>query len=191
MNWLFESPVAIAALGVLALVFAGVAWAQTGRNAFLILGGVIIAITIGLLALEKAVVTDGEAVTAKLYEIAADLERNDSAKLVGHIVQSRTAEKARAASEMKMHHFRDVTIGKIHHIELKPNHQPPEVDIEFNVSASGDFFNGQISRDDIGRWVRLVFWKEDDGQWRIADYEHNEPTHFMRNKGEVGQKFGQ
>jgi hypothetical protein len=185
MTWLFESPASIAALGGVALFFLMVAWVQTGQNAFLYGAGAALVLTVALLAAERYVVTDSEAVQARLYEIAAIVEANDPAALRGLIVQSQPQLRDQAEGEMRQHRFTAVAVGKIHHVEVNPKHQPPQVTIEFNATASGTFY-GNIQRDGIQRWVRLVFWKEDDGQWRIASYAHDEPTRFMRRRDEPG-----
>jgi hypothetical protein len=180
MNWLFDSPFTILLASIAIGFFLGVAWVQTGRNAFLYSIGGLVAIAILLLVVERYVETDGEKVRKLIYVIAADVESNDPQRVVQHIVSTQPELRDKAASEMKNYHFDHVTIGTIHRVEELPHRQPPQVVIEFNVTVGGSF--GGLSDDNFPRWVQLTFWKDTDGQWRIADYDHREPTAFMEKR---------
>jgi hypothetical protein len=183
MNWLFDSPFTILLIAIAAGFLLGVAWVQTGRNAFLYSIGGVVVVTIVLLIVEYNVKTDGEKVRFLLPVIAADVESNDPQRVAGHIVSSRPEWAARAEAEMSRYRFTDVTIGNIHRVVELPDNQPPAVVVEFNVSVSGSFGGSHgVTGNDFQRFVRLTFWEDHDGQWRIADYEHDEPTAFMRNR---------
>ncbi len=184
MNWLFDSPVTIL-LGTLAVgFFLGVAWVQTGRYAFLYAIGGVFAIAVALLIAEYNIKTDREQVRDLIFKIAAEIEANDAESVISHIVGSKPEMAERGRKEMQNHKFSSVSIGTIHRIVEHPNHIPPEIIIEFNVSVVGDFFHEQMPARNVQRWFRLTFWKEPDGQWRLADYDHDEPTAFRRRQAD-------
>src|SRR4051812_25494966 len=120
MNWLLDSPLTIL-LGSLAVGFLlGLAWVQTGKNAFLFgIGGVVL-VAIALLVLERSIETDTEKVTKLLYQIAREIESNDADRVVEHIVSSRPELAARGKDQMKQHKFTNVTITKIHSVTEYP-----------------------------------------------------------------------
>lgn len=180
MNWLFDDPLSICVGAAGVLFFLGVGWMQTGRNVFLGFMAGVVAITGGLLALERYVVTDREAVRARLYELAELVRHNKHAEFAKCFVQSRPEFSSLSSAEFPRYKFTDAHITKIHRLTADPSHQPPQVIAELNGVASGSLEGGQIPFESIQRWVRVVFWKESDGQWRIADYEHDEPTRFMK-----------
>lgn len=181
MNWLFESPMTIVLIAIAIGVFLGIAWVQTGRNAFLYSIGGVVALAIVLLIVEKSIETDAEKVRKLVVQIAADVQSNDPQRVVQHIVSTRPELKRQAEREMKNYQFSNVTIGKIHQVQERPDKQPPQVVIDFNVTVGGTFGGGYgVSGDGFRRWIRLTFWKDTDGEWRIADYHHDDPTAFVR-----------
>jgi ketosteroid isomerase-like protein len=127
------------------------------------------------LAIERYVETDREQVSKLIYTIAAELERNDADAVMKHVVSSRPELASRGRAEMAMHKFESVEVTAIHNVVAMPDHQPPQVEIEFNVVVGGTFMDGQVPLDTVHRFIRLTFWKDHDGQWRIADYDHAEP----------------
>src|SRR5690606_896213 len=85
MNWLWEEPWTIGLLGfgaaaLLAAVYRVVRarWLFTGA-------AVVLVATIGLLILERAVVTDREQVAQTLHQIAENLKRNDVSAVLAAI----------------------------------------------------------------------------------------------------------
>lgn len=182
MNWLFDSPftILLAALGI--GFFLGVAWVQTGKNGFLYAVGGLVVVALLLLILERTTETDGERVTRLVYQIASEIETNDSDRVVTHIVSSKPELIALARKEMKPHTFDDVTITKIFSVEELPQKEPPQVIIEFNVSVGGNFMQGQVPLENRIIFFKLTFWKDNDGEWRIADYEYDANRPFPRAK---------
>lgn len=171
MNWLFDSPFTIL-LGAVAIGFLlGVAWVQTGKNAFLYsIGGVVLA-AIGLLVLERAVETDAEKVRKLLYQIAAKIEANDADAVMQHIVSSQPELAKQGRNQMRSYTFTHLTITRIHSITEFPEKQPPSVVAEFNVLVG---IGGQgMEIDNQPVFFKLIFWKDSDGQWKIADYEYD------------------
>jgi hypothetical protein len=189
MNWLFDSPFTIL-LGALAVgFFLGVAWVQTGRNLFLYCIGGVAAVAVLLLILERRIETDGEKVTRLLYQIAGEIQANDAESVMRHIVSSKPELAEQGRREMKNHSFSNVTITKIHSVEEFPNKQPPSVVAEFNVLVAGDFMKndkslgGGITMEGRPIFFKLTFWKDHDGEWRIADYEYDADRPFPKSRG--------
>jgi hypothetical protein len=171
MNWLFDSPFTIL-LGAIAIgFFLGVAWIQTGKNAFLYSIGGVVLVAIGLLILERAVETDGEKVRKLLYQIASEIEANDVEAVVQHVVSSKPDLAEVGRREMRSYRFSQVQITKIHSITEHPDKQPPSVVAEFNVLVG--IGSDEFSFDNRPIFFKVTFWKDTDGQWKIADYEYD------------------
>jgi len=180
MNWLFDSPFTIL-LGAVAIgFFLGVAWVQTGKNAFLYSIGGIALVAIGLLILERAVETDAEKVRKLLYQIAAEIEANDADTVVQHIVSSRPELAAQGKQQMNSYTFTQVQITKIHSITEQPDKQPPSVVAEFNVLVGVSGHSVGVEVDNQPVFFKVTFWKDTDGKWKIADYQYDANRPFPR-----------
>jgi len=178
MNWLFDSPFTIL-LGAVAIgFFLGVAWVQTGKDAFLYsIGGIALA-AIGLLILERAVETDSEKVRKLLYQIAEEIENNDADSVVQHVVSSKPELAAEAKQRMKSYTFTQVQITKIHSITEHPDKQPPSVVAQFNVLVGAGGSGIEVDNQPV--FFKVTFWKDTDGQWKIADYQFDANRPFPR-----------
>ena len=62
MNWLFDRPVAVGILGVILCVPIAIAWVMTSRKEVLYALAAAFAMFVGLLIMERAVVTDRETI---------------------------------------------------------------------------------------------------------------------------------
>jgi hypothetical protein len=180
MNWLFDQPVAIGIGGATLVFLLAAAWVQSGRNLFLYLAGAALLLTGSLIAAERAITTDREAVTAAVYQLALAVEANDIERVARSFVRSRPEWADKARNELPRYDFTEVRITQMHLVEVNAAHQPPEAIVEMNVAVSGEF--SPYPARNFLRWVRLKMWKEDDNAWRVADYEHDEPTRFMKQR---------
>jgi hypothetical protein len=178
MNWLFDSPFTIL-LGAIAIgFFLGVAWVQTGKNAFLYSIGGVALVAIGLLILERAVETDSEKVRRLLYQIAHEIEANDADRVVKHVVSSKPELAEAGKREMNRYTFTQVQITKIHSITEHPDKQPPSVVAQFNVLVGAGGSGIEVDNQPI--LFKVTFWKDTDGQWKIADYQYDANRPFPR-----------
>lgn len=178
MNWLFDSPFTIL-LGAVAIgFFLGVAWVQTGKNAFLYAIGGIALVAIGLLIMERTVETDAEKVRKLLYQIAAEIEANDVDRVVKRVVTSRPELAEAGKREMKGYTFTQVQITKIHSITEHPDKQPPSVVAQFNVLVGVGSSGMEVDNQPI--FFKVTFWKDTDDQWKIADYQYDANRPFPR-----------
>ena len=183
MNWLYEQPLAIVVIGVLVLIALGAAWSATGRQELIYALATAFLLMVAALVTERLVVTDREAIEATLLMIAKDVQSNNIRALTSHIHSGAPGLKQKAEGEMPNYHFTECRLTKIHNIEVDVKAQPRIAVAEFNVMASGSFkAEGMEISDTIPRWVRLNMVREKDGRWTVQNYEHDDPTRFMRNE---------
>jgi len=183
MNWLFESPLTILLGSVAVGFFLGVAWVQTGKNAFLYSIGGVVLVAIALLILERNVETDAEQVTRIIHEIARQIEANDADEVVKHVISSKPELAAQGKREMARHKFSGIRIN-MHSVESQPQKQPPQVMAEFNAMISGSFEGGQVDLQGRPVYFKVIFWKDDDGQWKVADYQYDVNRPFPRGSSD-------
>jgi hypothetical protein len=179
MNWLFESPLTIAIGAGAVGFFLGVAWVQTGKNGFLYgIGGVVV-VAVLLLIVERRTETDAEKVTALIHEIARQIEANDADGVVRHVVSSKPELAAQGKREMAKHKFSNIQIN-IHSVESQPQKQPPQVVADFNAMISGSFAGGEVDLQGRPVYFKVTFWKDHDGEWKVADYRYDINRPFPR-----------
>lgn len=178
---LFDQPIYIAALGILLGIVAAGLWTSTGRKEWLIVLGVVIALTAGLLVVERFVVTDKEAIRQTLAEIARDVKSNDLNRVLRHIAPANANLAQQARSEMPNYQFTDCRVTKVHEIKVDARTEPRAAVVEFNVVASGTFRQGgmELSDSSVPRWVRLDLVRDADGSWKVENYTHDAPQRMI------------
>lgn len=181
MTWIFEQPLLLVLLSVAILSGIAITWVMSGQKAFLYVLIVGVLIAAGLIVAERMVVTDRETIQATLEQMARDVASNDQAKVMQHIATSATAIQQQAKSELPRYKFDSMRITQVHKIDVRDTQSPRTATVEFNVMAAGSFQAGAdlISSNNVPRWVQLELVKEPDGAWRITDYQHEAPQHFM------------
>lgn len=179
MEIFLESSLAVLGLGIALFVITAFAWVNSGRRELLWGMGVVAALTVVMLLVCENVVTDREAIRQTLRDIAAMVEANDVVSVPKFVVRSKPELADAGQNEMKSHRFEKCRIIAVHEINIDPKHQPPQAIVKFNAEVVGSFMNGQFDGKVI-RGFTVVFWKEDDGKWRVESYEHYEPTRFMK-----------
>lgn len=181
MNWIFDQPVALVLLSVAVLTGLGISWVMSGHKALLygLVGAAVVAAL--LLVVERMVITDREAIETTLQQMARDVASNQPAKVTQHISSSAPLLQQKATTELPNYKFDSMRITKVHKIEVHADRQPRTATVEFNVVAEGTFKEGSdvFADTKIPRWVQLELVKEADEQWRIRDYEHDEPQRMM------------
>jgi hypothetical protein len=170
MTWILEEPIYIIILGIILLLFLGFALTQTGYRSILhaMLG--VVALTIGLLILENAVVTDKELVESALERIADDVRNNDHDAVYQHVYSGAPEILARAKSEFPMYVFEDVDIKDNVEVEFTEG-EPREARVTFNVVVN--VHRGPVHFRRVPRFVEATLVWEDE-QWKVADYRHSE-----------------
>jgi hypothetical protein len=174
--WLFDTPIYIVLIAIVLGVLVGVAWTASGRKELLYALGAIVLLTVVMLIVERAVVTDREAIRTKLAEIARDVQANDMQRVLGHIAKSNPSLIPQVQNEMPNYDFTECRVTKIHKTDIDASAEPRSAIVEFNVRFDGKFGRGGFEMRGPGvRWIRLQMVREEDGQWRVLNYEHDVP----------------
>ncbi len=180
MTWVLEQPVYIMILGGLTLLFLGYAWTQTGSRVLLHATLAAAAITAGLLILERLVETTPEQIERTLHEIADDVLSNDLDRILSHVYSGAPAIYQRAENEFPHYKFSRVDIKRNVEVQLDQSAAPPAADVTFNVVVDVEVLATGFSQP-VARFVRLKMVLE-DGQWRVADYAHDDFQSSMLRK---------
>jgi hypothetical protein len=181
--WLFDTPIFIVLIATVLGVLCGVAWTSSGRKELLYALGAVVALTIAMLIVERVVVTDREAIRTKLAEIARDVQANDHQRVLSHIAKSNPSLVQEAQTELQRYDFTECRVTKIHKTDVDSSAEPRSAIVEFNVRVSGKFSeSGFEASGTYPRWVQLHMVLEEDGQWRVENYEHDAPQQFMVNR---------
>ena len=182
MTQLLENPLPTVMFGILAAAIIGGLWMRVGRIWLLYLLGAVIALTVGLVLLEKWVETYREQVECPA-ERDACLEANDLPAVLDFIHTRETEIRNRVQREFPGYHFREVKVARNLEIVVNEMVDPPQAEATFNVIARGDFAGGTIQNQPVVRFVRLDLELEDDGKWRVIDYHHSNPRDaFMESR---------
>ena len=180
MTTLLESPITIALMGlVVSAVLAG-GWLKTADRRLAIGFGLSILVTIGLLVLERMVVTDREQVTRVIYSVAQEVRAGNYEAAVEHMAPDAASEKQKALGELRHFTVSDVTIKQPIEIDLNSKKAPTSATARFNVVVTGGDSGGVISDQRVPRFLEVKFIKQ-DGRWWVDSYEHFEPFHGMRS----------
>jgi hypothetical protein len=175
MTWLLEDSLPVIVMGVILIAALAVGFIKTGSRAPLYGLAFVILLLIGLVLLERMVVTDREQVEDVLFTIAKAVERNDIDEAIRHISPEAPGVQ-HADRELRRVNFREVDIKPNLEIEVFADRSPPTAEARFNVVVVGDIGGGPQR---YPRYVEVTFEKQGE-RWVARDYQHYEPTHSMR-----------
>lgn len=177
---LMEQPLTIVFGGLLlaGMLFGGLI--QTGKKWLLYAGIGVLLLTVGLLFLERSTITPREAVKATLYVIADDLERNDITSVLGHVSDAKMDIKGDAKKYLGYLDVIEVKIKNNLKIEIFDTGSGQIAEARFNVvfrgRAKGTMYRDFLDENrPIPQHFMVRFRLEDDGRWRVRDYERNDP----------------
>ena len=179
MTWLFENPIPIVLIGAFSLAILIGGWLKTGSKSLVVAMVVVVALTLALVLVEHLIVTDREQVDLTLREIAALVERNDIDAALKHVHSGGQRIRDAASGELRNYTFAKVSITSTPEIKLLPARNPTQAVAEFNIVAVVSESTGTFTGVRAARFVSVTFRKE-DGQWRVWEYNHDEPTAGMR-----------
>jgi hypothetical protein len=171
---LFEKPFLIGLLGTITAVVLGFLWLQTGRRSILyILIATLVFMFVGI-GIARYVVTDREAVTAALHQIAEAVERNDMPQVLRLIHPDSASVRAQAMGELPRYEFHEVNIKSNLEVTFDKSNDPTEAVAKFNVLVVGSERTGLVKNRRVPIYCSVTLRKHDNA-WRMYAYEHSDP----------------
>ncbi|MCH7725580.1 MAG: hypothetical protein IH991_03740 [Planctomycetes bacterium] len=175
MKMFTQEPEWIIGIGVVVVVGLVFAFLKTGAKPLVPTIGAVLALLVGLLVLERMVVTDEEELVETLNNIAHAIERGDLEAVLQHIHPSAGKVLNAARKYHKDYTFRAVAITSMREIIVN-DQDPPKAQMHFIVRldvtlSSGDrpFVHG----------ISLYLSKEND-RWLVYDYNEMPYREMMR-----------
>ena len=170
-----EQPLVIVFCGLVmaAMFIAGLL--KTGKKALLFAALGSILLTMGLVGVERAIITPREQVKATLHLIADDLERNDVAAVTAHISRHRGELIKEAKQKMGMVEIIDVDIKRNLKVDLHFERGMEIAEARFNAVIRLRLLRGLSDAMRPTPRFFVVRFRKEDGQWRIRDYEMHDP----------------
>lgn len=175
MNWMMENPFWILLIGTTAAILCGVLWSQTQRRELFWGTGGIVILTLILLAVERFVETDREALRDTITTMADTVESNDVPGLIAFIDPSAEECRRRAEAEMPSYEFKRCNVVSYNALAFDNPSDPKKAMAVFFVWADVKLRAGGYESN-VRRRVTLFFKKKDDGDWLVYDYDHDDPS---------------
>ncbi len=163
----------IVGVGAALIVVLSIVLARTGEKlvAWTMLG--VLLMTAALVAVERAVVTDTEAIAAALDGIAAALERNDVEGVLGYVSPSATTLRSRAKREMQEFTLREARVLSGLTVDIDPP-GAESAKAHFNGRFQGQDRRGTVPYNVIVLHFDVTLHKE-GGRWLVTGAEFAEP----------------
>ncbi len=171
---LFEQPLLILFFGTLLVAVTAVIWVQTRHRRALIGLGVATLMVLGLLGLERWVVTPAEQVKSTLRTIARRLEANDVAGVMEYISPQSEALRHEVQARMRQIKVKKISIKRNLKVTVRSGQGGASAEARFNAVATVDgprSFGGTFT---VPRFVVVRFRREGE-RWRVKDYESFDP----------------
>ncbi|MGD9721617.1 MAG: hypothetical protein AB7O59_05985 [Pirellulales bacterium] len=169
MTWLLESPWPAITLGVVLELALGIALVRTGRGMLLVVMAAVLLGTLGLVLVERLVVTEREAVENTLEAAAAALETNDPAAVLALFTPD-SPRRAQVTSALARYRVRAAHIGG--DLEVASNRLtiPPSARAYFTGRVEGSDSRGDVPYDNLIAKFKVTLHPSGDG-WLIHDFE--------------------
>lgn len=184
--WILDNPYnpfLLAFIGTVLALAAFVVWLQSGRKVALIVAAVIVGLFLALLAVERTMISDREAIELLLARIARDLETNNRDVVYAAIHPAHPQLLALAQSELPGYTFTECRITKIQSTKVDADAKPKTATAEFNIIAKGTYKQySEFSGQPVARYIILKLEQDTDGKWKIVDYDHREPQAAIMEK---------
>ncbi len=163
-----ESPWPSLMLGMVLEALLAIALVRTGRGAIVVAMFVVLALTTGMVILERTIVTETEAIEDALGAVAGDLEANDVPAVLAAFSPDcpRLGEVRSALSRF--------TVARAHvggDLEIRPNRLtiPPSATAYFTGRVEGQDKRGVVPYEHMFRKFKVRLERRGE-KWLIADY---------------------
>lgn len=168
MTWFVESPWPSVALGIVLEIMFAILLFRTGRAALFAPMAVVLALTLAMLAIERAVVTEIEEVEDALDAVAGALEANDVEAVLAAF-SPRCPRLGEVRSALARFTVSDARVGGDLEVRLNRLTSPPSATTYFTGRVAGKDKRGAVPYENMIRKFKVTFHR-DGGRWLIADY---------------------
>lgn len=179
---IMEQPLTIAFVGiVIGMILLG-GLIQTGRKSLLYGAIAAFLCTLGLVVLERVTITPREQVKATLTVIAHDLEQNDVEAIVDHVSPENEKLRGEARRRMGDIEITDVDIKRNLKVQLYEQHGSDYAEARFNCVIRFNVPRASSMGFDADQTLPQFFvvrFRNEEGHWRIRDYEMQDPRAGM------------
>ncbi len=174
--WLMEQPYTIALGGLALIVILIAGLLKTGHKSLLYGAIGVFVATFGLLVLERTTVTPREEVRATLHLIAHELEENNIIGVLDYVSDSLPKLKQEAESRMDEVEITEIDIKRNLTIDIIEAKGMEIAEARFNcvIRAKVKHFMSDTPQT-IPRYFIVRFREDDDGRWRVRNYEMHDP----------------
>lgn len=170
-RYLFEDPTAIIVGTLLIEGILGIVFVQTRRMVWLgVMGGVLL-LMIGLVLLERYVITPTEEVEQAVAQLQSDMENNDAEAIVGHLSPKATASRQYAQQALRLY---EIERTKVTDLEVRfPEGKPATAEAEFTgvihgrMKSQGDFGSTPYRQ----RFILYYEKSSSNDKWLITGYK--------------------
>ena len=169
MEFLLEDPLPIALGGLVLAVLAAVLVAQRGQATTLIVVASVLAITVGMLAIEWYVVTDVEQVENTLSDLANDLRSNNTEAVLEYLAPSNNQLRQMARGHLNTYQVTEAKVGSDLKVTLNPLTSPPSAVAEFTGRIDLADDGGTLVHKNIVQRFTVTFSRIGD-RWLISNY---------------------
>jgi len=169
MTMFVESPWPAIMLCIVLEIMLGILFMRTGRGLVVVAMAVVLAVTAGMLVLERIVVTDTEQVEDTLHGIAEDLEANDVAAVLASFSPD-CPRLAQVRATLDGVTIRSASVGPDLEVRISQLTSPPTATAYFTGRIDGRDNSGTIPYDRFARKFKVKLQRR-DGRWLITDYE--------------------
>ena len=189
MSAIYESPIPVLVLGLVVGSVLGVGYLNTRNRGFLVGVGVVIAIAIAAIALERSVKTDREQIAETLDQLASALQadglpENTAEEVIPAVLKvithadTESAERTRQVARTNLH-LAKITRASYSNLQVEVNKLslPPSATVRFDAKISGE---GRPPLTDAVAYhtyphefvIKMVYEKDDrydEPRWLIGD----------------------
>ena len=173
MTWFVESPWPSLILGIGLEAILAIYLVRSGRAIVIAAMVGVLALTAGLVLLERIVVTESEQVEDTLDEVARALAANDSSAVLAQF-SSKSPRRGEVQSAMSRVTISEARIGNDLEVRLNQLTAPPLASAYFTGHIQLKGARETIPYEHVVRKFKLTLHKEGD-RYRLFDYEDADP----------------
>jgi hypothetical protein len=170
MTWILETPWPSLTLGIGLEVILAIALVRTGRGVIIGAMVLVLALTVGLVVLERVVVTQTEEVENALDGVAQALEANDAPAVLASIAPSCPR---RGEVQSVLNHV-TIRSARVRDVEVRfDGTDPPSATVNLLGIVEAHDTHGTVPYEHFLRRFKVLLRKDGD-RWLITDFSEAE-----------------